>query len=495
MKTRILFLLGVFFSLINANAQQFTVEGIQYNVTNTTTKIVDIVDYIGTSKDVVIPNSVGYNASVYRVAGLERGAFENKELTSVVILEGVTRIGDRSFLGNQLTSIVIPEGVRSIGEHAFGSNQLTNVVIPESVTFIRHGAFRNNKLKSLVIPSKVVNIERFAFLDNDLEIITSLSLYPRILAPNVFDNRENIGLIIPKGSKQAYLDKGWTGFYSITEAEFNGECLVVEAANAEDSYEMCNYKELSQGYMVYNNMIKKKKGLESVSVDAIINKPLEAGDAVSFVPFSLNGLKMLVGLVPSLDLDLTRPARVIENSLLLNSNLEAILYNYTTQRNADKVKMNYFDDVVKIAVETDGVNDYVAYYINNELMGSRVVVEKDVPLYFTYVILPLGGAIKNLRFDTTGNANFGAVAQQETKVLNSNVLNATFVNYNSTTELLSIALAKDTTLNNVAVYSVSGIQVLSSGNTEVSVASLAAGVYIVRITTNKGVLTKRIVKS
>jgi hypothetical protein len=52
-------------------------------------------------------------------------------LTSIVIPEGVTSIGDLAFLGcTGLTSIVIPEGVTSIGDMAFwGCISLTSIVI------------------------------------------------------------------------------------------------------------------------------------------------------------------------------------------------------------------------------------------------------------------------------------------------------------------------------------------------------------------------------
>ncbi|MBR4943726.1 MAG: leucine-rich repeat domain-containing protein, partial [Clostridia bacterium] len=52
-----------------------------------------------------------------------------------------------------LTSIVISEGVSSIGEEAFaGCSSLTSIVIPESVAFINRAAF--SRCKNLTIYCK-----------------------------------------------------------------------------------------------------------------------------------------------------------------------------------------------------------------------------------------------------------------------------------------------------------------------------------------------------
>ena len=66
-------------------------------------------------------------------------------LTSVVIPDSVTSIGERAFSGcSSLTSIVIPDSVTSIGGSAFYEcSSLTSVVIDDSVTSIGGWAFYN----------------------------------------------------------------------------------------------------------------------------------------------------------------------------------------------------------------------------------------------------------------------------------------------------------------------------------------------------------------
>ena len=70
-------------------------------------------------------------------------AFRDKNTTSYVIPDSVTRIGESAFRGcSFLNSVVIPDGVTSIGVGAFiGCKSLKSLEIPDSVTSIGFGAF------------------------------------------------------------------------------------------------------------------------------------------------------------------------------------------------------------------------------------------------------------------------------------------------------------------------------------------------------------------
>ena len=89
-----------------------------------------------------------------------------RSLTSLVIPDSVTNIGDYAFWNcRSLTDIVIPDGVTSIGKCAFeGCSALSSVVIPDSVSCIGFGAFENcSSLHSVVIPDSVTSIGDYAF--------------------------------------------------------------------------------------------------------------------------------------------------------------------------------------------------------------------------------------------------------------------------------------------------------------------------------------------
>ncbi|MCL2410042.1 MAG: leucine-rich repeat domain-containing protein [Treponema sp.] len=110
---------------------------------------VRITRYIGTSWEVNIPSRI--RGLPVTEIGFE--AFQNKNLISVSIPNGVTSIEDAAFEHNQLTSVTIPNSVTHIGDMAFWNNQLTSVTIPNSVTSIGYNAFRDNQLTSVSIPS------------------------------------------------------------------------------------------------------------------------------------------------------------------------------------------------------------------------------------------------------------------------------------------------------------------------------------------------------
>ena len=91
-----------------------------------------------------------------------------RSLTSLVIPDSVTNIGDYAFSGcRSLTSLVIPDSVTNIGDYAFeGCGSLSSLVLPDGVTSIGKCAFREcGSLSSLVLPDGVTNIGGNAFAD------------------------------------------------------------------------------------------------------------------------------------------------------------------------------------------------------------------------------------------------------------------------------------------------------------------------------------------
>ena len=89
-----------------------------------------------------------------------------KEMTKVIIENGVTSIGDYAFgYCNDLTSITIPNSVSSIGSFAFKNcSGLTSITIPNSVTSIGNYAFSNcSGLTSITIPNSVTSIGNSTF--------------------------------------------------------------------------------------------------------------------------------------------------------------------------------------------------------------------------------------------------------------------------------------------------------------------------------------------
>ena len=94
------------------------------------------------------------------------GSREWKDACSVIIEDGVTRIGNYAFYNcSSLTEITIPNSVSSIGNAAFREcSGLTEITIPNSVSSIGNAAFREcSGLTEVTIPNSVTSIGSSAF--------------------------------------------------------------------------------------------------------------------------------------------------------------------------------------------------------------------------------------------------------------------------------------------------------------------------------------------
>ena len=90
----------------------------------------------------------------------------NSDVKNVVLLDGVTSIGDSAFNNcSNLTSVTIPNSVTSIGNEAFNNcSNLISVTIPNRVTSIGDNAFNScSSLTSMIIPNSVTSIGDYAF--------------------------------------------------------------------------------------------------------------------------------------------------------------------------------------------------------------------------------------------------------------------------------------------------------------------------------------------
>ena len=135
-----LFLLVCFMATLPSWAEDYTEDGIIYDI-NTST-------------------------NTATVKGLENKRVTSAEIKNLVAGCEVTSIGVDAFKNrSSLKSIYIPNSVTSIGSGAFsGCSSLTSINIPSSVTSIDWGAFNGcSALTSINIPSSVTSIEDSAF--------------------------------------------------------------------------------------------------------------------------------------------------------------------------------------------------------------------------------------------------------------------------------------------------------------------------------------------
>ena len=93
---------------------------------------------------------------------------ERNEVTSIIVADGVTKIGDYAFYGySNLASVQLPDSLESIGNYAFKNcGKLSEITLPEKVSTIGESAFYGCGLAEIAIPSNVTVIADYSFARN-----------------------------------------------------------------------------------------------------------------------------------------------------------------------------------------------------------------------------------------------------------------------------------------------------------------------------------------
>ena len=122
--------------------------------------------------------------------------FGNKQISSVVIPDGVKLIDEQAFFSSSLSEINIPNSVTTINSSAFAFAGLTSLTLPNALTRISSQTFRNTKIRSLIIPPSVTIIEYSAFSEVPL---TSLVIPNTVteIGGNAFEQSKLVSVTIP----------------------------------------------------------------------------------------------------------------------------------------------------------------------------------------------------------------------------------------------------------------------------------------------------------
>ena len=175
-----------------AHADAVEIDGIYYNliekgnIAEVTHRPIDTY-----SGDIVIPASVRYNGTEYKVTKVGNHAFYFcVGITSLTLPNSITKIGEYAFEWcKSLTSISIPNSVTYIEAFAFQACDLTEVHISDIAAWCRirfdsrdsnpltcaqHLYLGDDEINELVIPIGVTTIGKYAF--NICRNLTSLSI-------------------------------------------------------------------------------------------------------------------------------------------------------------------------------------------------------------------------------------------------------------------------------------------------------------------------------
>ena len=190
------------------SAQDFEVNGISYKITSNANRTVAVANNgYAYSGELVIPETVNLWSTVYSVDEIGDDAFFSCAVTSVIMPNSVTKIGNDAFSGcSGLTELTLPDSLVSIGDRAFvNCSGISSVVIPDNVRSIGLAAFAYcKKLSSVTVKCKT----------------------PPTAKSNTFQDVKAT-LYVPYGTKDLYeAAVGWNVFTDIVEME--PEVIVTE---------------------------------------------------------------------------------------------------------------------------------------------------------------------------------------------------------------------------------------------------------------------------
>jgi hypothetical protein len=108
-----------------------------------------------------------------------------RHLTEIIINGGVEEIVDGALKNTPIESLIVPEGVTKIGAAAFMScAQLSEVILPKSLETIGEGAFSGcTSLRSLELPEKIDIISEYLF--RGCKNLRTLTIHPNIKTINL----------------------------------------------------------------------------------------------------------------------------------------------------------------------------------------------------------------------------------------------------------------------------------------------------------------------
>lgn len=179
------------------------------------------------------------------------------QITTVVVSDGVTSVGNYSFYNMDNVSYVkMSDSVISIGNSSFSySEGFSYIRIPDSLRSLGSHAFSGTSLISVTLPATVQSIGSFAFSNcKKLVSLVCLSSSPPTMGTEVFANYEVFSrIMVPDGSADSYkAASGWSDYAGFivddgvgvqtftVSTSFNGQTIYIDSDETVDFFIMAS---------------------------------------------------------------------------------------------------------------------------------------------------------------------------------------------------------------------------------------------------------------
>lgn len=150
-----------------------TIDGIKYHIENGEATIA--VQDENLSGDIVIPESISYNGNNYVVIRATNGAFQNTDITSIILPNSITALGNICFrFCHNLTSVKLPDNITSLGDEKFmRCSKLSVIELPKKLISLGQYCFMNCNITKLTLPNSITTIGQGCFYScSNLETVT-----------------------------------------------------------------------------------------------------------------------------------------------------------------------------------------------------------------------------------------------------------------------------------------------------------------------------------
>ena len=213
------------------------------------------------------------------VVGIDEEAFYNcYQITSVVIPNTISRVGDMAFGGcTALEAVNIPNSISIIGNRVFYNCHFAEISIPTSIVSIGCEAFRFcTNLRSVVIPNSVTSIGDKAFFGCDKLASVNIAASVQSIGESSFGSCNDLRHIVVDEANTVY--------------DSRDNCNAIIETKTNTLIAGCNYSHIpssvtSIGNYAFHNFMNLKKVLLPSTLETIGRNAFAACGSLADVDF------------------------------------------------------------------------------------------------------------------------------------------------------------------------------------------------------------------